>query len=78
LGHDINPDLERFKAKLIKATTLELTSSHVPMLSQPKKVAESPSAPKNKPTNQKPFWTSSSGPILLQKNHWQSFLSLRL
>jgi pimeloyl-ACP methyl ester carboxylesterase len=36
----INPDLERFKAKLINATTLELNSSHVPMVSQPKKVAE--------------------------------------
>ena len=36
----INPDLERFKAKLIKATTLELTSSHVPMVSQPKKVTD--------------------------------------
>lgn len=36
----INPDLERFKAKLIKATTIELTSSHVPMVSQPKKVAD--------------------------------------
>lgn len=36
----INPDLERFKAKLIKATTLELVSSHVPMISQPKKVAD--------------------------------------
>ncbi|HRP54542.1 alpha/beta hydrolase [Agriterribacter sp.] len=35
----INPDLERFKAKLIKATTLELASSHVPMVSQPDKVA---------------------------------------
>lgn len=35
----INPDLERFKAKLIKATTLELTSGHVPMVSQPTKVA---------------------------------------
>lgn len=35
----INPDLERFKAKLIKATTLELNSSHVPMVSQPDKVA---------------------------------------
>lgn len=35
----INPDLERFKAKLIKATTLELKSSHVPMISQPNKVA---------------------------------------
>lgn len=36
----INPDLERFKAKLIKATTIELTSSHVPMISQPNKVAD--------------------------------------
>ncbi|RYY21733.1 MAG: alpha/beta hydrolase [Chitinophagaceae bacterium] len=36
----INPDLERFKAKLIKAKTLELATSHVPMVSQPKKVAE--------------------------------------
>ena len=34
----INPDLERFKAKLIKATTIELNSSHVPMISQPNKV----------------------------------------
>ena len=34
----INPDLERFKAKLIKATTIELISSHVPMVSQPDKV----------------------------------------
>jgi pimeloyl-ACP methyl ester carboxylesterase len=36
----INPDLERFKAKLIKATTIELNSSHVPMISQPDKVAD--------------------------------------
>lgn len=36
----INPDLQRFKAKLIKATTLELVSSHVPMVSQPEKVAD--------------------------------------
>jgi pimeloyl-ACP methyl ester carboxylesterase len=35
----INPDLQRFKAKLIKATSLELTASHVPMLSQPSKVS---------------------------------------
>lgn len=35
----INPDLERFKAKLIKAKTLELESSHIPMVSQPEKVA---------------------------------------
>jgi pimeloyl-ACP methyl ester carboxylesterase len=36
----ISPDLERYKAKLIKATTLELKSSHVPMISQPDKVTE--------------------------------------
>jgi len=36
----INPDLERYKAKLIKATTIELTSSHVPMISQPEKVTD--------------------------------------
>jgi len=41
-AHDgvINPDLERYKAKLIKATTIELISGHVPMISQPKKVAD--------------------------------------
>lgn len=36
----INPDLERFKAKLIKATTIELKSGHVPMVSQPNKVTD--------------------------------------
>jgi pimeloyl-ACP methyl ester carboxylesterase len=36
----INPELERFKAKLIKAKTLELTSSHVPMISHSGKVAD--------------------------------------
>jgi len=36
----INPDLQRFKAKLINATTLVLNSSHVPMVSQPAKVAD--------------------------------------
>jgi pimeloyl-ACP methyl ester carboxylesterase len=36
----INPDLQRFKTKLIKANTIELASSHVPMISQPKKVAD--------------------------------------
>ena len=36
----INPDLERFKANLMKATTIELISSHVPMISQPDKVAD--------------------------------------
>lgn len=32
-------DLARAEAKMIKATTLELNSSHVPMVSQPNKVA---------------------------------------
>jgi pimeloyl-ACP methyl ester carboxylesterase len=36
----INPDLQRFKAKLINATTLELNSDHVPMVSQSKKVVD--------------------------------------
>lgn len=36
----INPDLQRFKAKLIKATTLELSSSHIPMVSKPNEVAK--------------------------------------
>jgi pimeloyl-ACP methyl ester carboxylesterase len=34
----INPDLQRSKARLIKATTLELKSSHLPMISQPNEV----------------------------------------
>ena len=37
--HMVTPDLARAEAKMIKATTLELNSSHVPMLSQPDKVA---------------------------------------
>ena len=36
----INPDLERNRAKLINATTLELNSGHVPMITQPKKVTD--------------------------------------
>ena len=35
----IAPDEERFFAKRMKATTTELSASHVPMLSQPKAVA---------------------------------------
>jgi hypothetical protein len=31
----IQPELERFVAKRMKATTFETDSSHVPMLSQP-------------------------------------------
>jgi hypothetical protein len=33
--HTVNPELERFAAKRMGATTVELRSSHVPMLSQP-------------------------------------------
>ena len=36
----VHPDLERFAAKRMGATTVELKSSHVPMLSQPKAVIE--------------------------------------
>jgi pimeloyl-ACP methyl ester carboxylesterase len=35
----INPDYERFAAKRMGAKTLELSTSHVPMLSKPKEVA---------------------------------------
>lgn len=35
----VNPDLQKYKAKLINAKTLELKSSHVPMVSQPARVA---------------------------------------
>lgn len=35
----INPDLERQMAKNIKATTIELNACHIPMVSQPAKVA---------------------------------------
>lgn len=36
----VQPELERAMAKRMKATTVELESSHVPMLSQPDKVLE--------------------------------------
>jgi pimeloyl-ACP methyl ester carboxylesterase len=40
--HDgvINPDLEAYKAKLIKANTIKLESGHVPMITHPKRVAD--------------------------------------
>ena len=38
--HMINPDLERAEAKRMNATTIELKSSHIPMVSQPTKVAD--------------------------------------
>ena len=36
----VHPDLERFVAKRMGATTVELRSSHVPMLSQPRAVLD--------------------------------------
>jgi pimeloyl-ACP methyl ester carboxylesterase len=36
----VHPDLERFFAKRMGATTTELDSSHVPMLSQPERVLD--------------------------------------
>jgi pimeloyl-ACP methyl ester carboxylesterase len=38
--HTVHPDLERFFAKRMGATTYELDSSHVPMLSQPQRVLD--------------------------------------
>jgi pimeloyl-ACP methyl ester carboxylesterase len=38
--HTVHPDLERFFAKRMGATTYELDSSHVPMLSQPERVLD--------------------------------------
>jgi pimeloyl-ACP methyl ester carboxylesterase len=36
----IDPDLERFLAKRMKATTIELASSHLSMLSHPREISE--------------------------------------
>jgi len=36
----VHPDMERFVAKRMNATTYELDSSHVPMLSQPERVLD--------------------------------------
>jgi pimeloyl-ACP methyl ester carboxylesterase len=36
----VHPDLERFAAKRMGATTVEVKSSHVPMLSHPKHVLD--------------------------------------
>ena len=38
--HTVHPDLERAMAKRMGATTVELDSSHVPMLSQPERVLD--------------------------------------
>jgi hypothetical protein len=36
----INPELERFLAKRMNATTIELDSSHVSLVSHPKEIAD--------------------------------------
>jgi len=38
--HTVNPELERFVARRMNATTVEVASSHVPMLSQPAAVLD--------------------------------------
>jgi pimeloyl-ACP methyl ester carboxylesterase len=38
--HTVHPELERAAAKRMSATTYELDSSHVPMLSQPDRVLD--------------------------------------
>jgi pimeloyl-ACP methyl ester carboxylesterase len=38
--HGINPDLERFFAKRMKAATTEINASHVPFISQPAEIAK--------------------------------------
>ena len=38
--HTVHPDLERASAERMGATTYELDSSHVPMLSQPDRVID--------------------------------------
>jgi hypothetical protein len=37
--HAVNPELERFMAKRIKAQTTEIKASHVPGISQPAEIA---------------------------------------
>jgi hypothetical protein len=46
----INPELERFYAKRIGATTTEIKSSHVPFLSHPRDVAKVIEAAATAPT----------------------------
>ena len=36
----VHPELQRFVAKRMSATTVEINSSHVPMLSQPELVVD--------------------------------------
>ena len=40
LDYTINPDLERFLAKRMNATTVELEAGHLSLVSQPDKVAD--------------------------------------
>jgi pimeloyl-ACP methyl ester carboxylesterase len=40
LDYTINPDLERFLAKRMNATTVELDAGHLSLVSQPDKVAD--------------------------------------
>ena len=40
MDRTINPDLERFMAKRMKARTIELDASHVSLISKPREVAE--------------------------------------
>src|SRR6202047_5319169 len=40
LDRTINPDLERFLAKRMKATTIELDSSHLSLLSHPREISD--------------------------------------
>ena len=40
LDDTINPDLERFLAKRMNATTIELDAGHLSLVSQPDKVAD--------------------------------------
>ena len=52
--HAINPDLERFYAKRMRATTVEIKSSHVPFISHPREVArliEQAAGARSKPAN---------------------------
>jgi pimeloyl-ACP methyl ester carboxylesterase len=40
LDQTINPDLERFLAKRMNATTIELDAGHLSLVSQPKEIAD--------------------------------------
>jgi pimeloyl-ACP methyl ester carboxylesterase len=58
----IHPDQQRFQAKRINATTIEVKSGHVPMLSQPDKVAAFIlQAARKLPARPKPVATGNEG-----------------